>query len=313
MKKKIEQILSNYFEAYNFVSVEHYKQEKAQNQTIDFDFLNEFKTIITVGIPYPSKETQYKGKGYGILSRYAYNTDYHIVMRNLLNKCETKLGALGFKTKAAVDTSLIDERFASYLAHLGYIGKNQFLIHKKYGSYMYLGTILIDTEISTNKTPYDICDDCTLCIEACPSGALDDGFDEQKCISYLTQAKEPLNETEIGLIKTMIYGCDICQKVCPKNTRVDVHTYEEFEPSGIENIHLETLLKMTNKDYMRIYKNNASSWRGATVIKRNALCLIANQNLTEYIELIQESIIKYHDVLWYNETAKNVLKILNRE
>lgn len=317
MKNKIYNILHKYVSTYSHVSVDQYIKERRRLNKNDafssFEKLSPYKTILTLGIPYPSQPVKWQGKGYGILSRYSYNIDYHIVFRAILKEIDKELHNLNIKTYSSVDISFIDERYGCYLSGIGYLGKNQFLINKEFGSYMYLATILIDTELQDDLQQYDSCLNCTKCIDACPSNALDNGFNQDLCISSLSQMKKELTETEIKYFKTMIYGCDICQTVCPKNKGIDVHLHKEFEPSGIENIEIEELLKMSNREYKNIYKDNASSWRGATIIKRNALCLIANQGLTQHREKIVKSMADFKDVLWYNKTAINVLKMLDRE
>ncbi len=312
----MEKVLQKYVDVYGFIStseyIKHHRNISRSNQ--DYSFLDGYKTIITLSIPYPKDEVKWKGKGYGVLSRYSYHIDYHLVYKELLRNIERELCKLEITTFGSVDTTELDERFAASLSKIGYLGKNQFLINKEYGTYNYLATILIDREVpKTIDLELEDCGNCTKCIEACPSNALDNGFEESKCISYLSQSKKPFDETEISFFKTMIYGCDICQKVCPKNKSIMNHKYLEFEPSGIENIHIGTLLKMSNKEYKKIYGNNASSWKGATIIKRNALCLIANQKLVNLKPQIKESMLKFKDVLWYNKTAEKVLEILERE
>ena len=108
----------------------------------------------------------------------------------------------------------------------------------------------------------------------------------------------------------MIYGCDICQRVCPKNKGINFTHNKEFTPTGIEQVPLHGILQMTNKEYKTIYGKNASSWKGPLIIKRNALCLLMNKKDTSSIPLIRESIDKYSDVLWYNSVAKRVLEKL---
>lgn len=317
MKKEIFDILEKYVEVFGNVSINKYNKERHKLSLNDVFSKNipddQYKTILTLGIAYPSKSVSWKGKGYGVLSRYSYGTDYHIVFREILKNIEFELSKLGISSSSSVDVSIVDERFASYLSGIGFLGKNQFLINEKYGSYLYLATILIDVEITDKVVDYDSCGDCTKCIDSCPSNALDNGFDHDLCISSLSQMKKPFTEKEISYFKSMIYGCDICQKVCPKNTGIDIHKHTLFEPTGIENVDLITLLNMSNREYKSIYGNNASSWKGATIIKRNALCLIANQGLVQYKDKIIQSMNDFNDVLWYNKTAEKVVNLLDRE
>jgi len=314
VKDKIVDILTKYVEVFGFISVNEYLEKRhllnLKDRYDDETLFRPYKTIITLGIAYPSKEIKWLGKGYGVLSRYSYNIDYHIVFKNILDIIVKEFSELGINSFGSVDTSFVDERYAAYLSGIGYLGKNQFLINKAYGSYLYLATILVDIPIKKDYIEYDSCLDCRLCIDACPSHALDNGFDSNKCISNLTQEKKVFTENEIKNIKTMIYGCDICQKVCPKNDGIDFHIHEEFEPSGIENVNISKLLEYSNKEYKEIYGKNASSWKGVTILKRNALCLIANQGLTEYLDKVIKSINDYKNVSWYKETASKVIKIL---
>lgn len=315
MKNAIIDTVKKHFDVVGNVSIQTYKTyiETTFGIEIDPSFFHGYQTILTVGLAYPSKTVRFQGKGFGLLSRYSYGTDYHIVMRKHLLDAENELKQFGIMTQGNVDISPIHERVAAMLSGIGYIGKNDFLIHPIFGSYIYLGTILITEKIEEDDVQYDSCFDCTKCIDACPSNALTNGFDESKCISGISQEKKPFDDLEISYFKTMIYGCDICQKVCPKNKGIDYHLHSEFEPSGIEQLSLIDVLQMSNKEYYSIYKDNASSWRGPLIIKRNALCLMYNQKQYQYIDQIKESIVKYSNVSWYNETAKKIIKRMESE
>ncbi len=316
MKEKISQILSRYVDDYKFVTVSEYIETRSSLLKEDFysDYtkLSEYKTIITLCISYPSTSLTPE-KGYGLVSRYSYGTDYHIEFEKRLTKIKKELDQLSINSTYSVDTGFIDERWASYISHLGFLGKNQYLIHPKYGGYIYLATILIDHEIEKEFSLQDACGTCTKCIEACPTNALDNGFDSALCLSTITQSKHELTDIEISHFKSMIYGCDICQKVCPKNQGINYTHNTMFEPTGIEKIDLIDILKMTNKEYKDIYKNNASSWKGPLIIKRNALCLLKNQEITESIPVIKQTLEKYKEVSWYNNIALKVLSYLERK
>lgn len=316
MKEKIENILKKYVDTYAYVSVDEYlekrnallRNDRYHHAQID----SNFQTIITLGLAYPSEPVKYKGKPYGVLSRYSYGKDYHLVFKEKLNKMTEELEHLGLKVKAEVDSMTIDERFASRLSHMGYIGKNQFLIHPVYGSYLYLATVLIDKQIQPTLLAVDDCGDCTRCVDLCPTNALDGHFHMTRCISYTTQEKIPFTVEMRKPLKKMVYGCDICQVVCPKNEGIDTHKNRAFEPDGLEQINLLDLLKMSNKEYHQLYHENASSWKGLLVMKRNAIVLLANQQIKEAIPLIEEQIKKYRDVPWFIETAEASLEQLKR-
>ncbi len=317
MKYEISKILEKHVDSFGYVSVDEYLKvrssygkEDSFNRIPNFD---KYKTIIVLALSYPSEVVEYKGKGYGMLSRYSYNIDYHLVFKKVFEEIKIELDILNIDSHFSVDVSDIYEKQAASLAGLGYIGKNQLLINKEYGSYLNLATILIDKDISKNIALQDNCRDCTLCIDACPSNALDNGFDRSKCISDISQEKNILNTEKISYFKKVIYGCDICQQVCPKNKGIDFHLHPEYEPVGIENINLIELLDLSNKEFKNIYGQNACSWTGALVLKRNAVCALGNQNIVEAIPEIRKSIKKYKDVLWYNETASLVLNMLESE
>lgn len=317
MKSDINKILEKYIDVYSYVSVKEYMESRSsllkEDIFNDYSKIKDYKTIITLGMAYPSKTLSNKDKKIGLLSKYSYGTDYHIVFRQKLAFIEEDLHQLGIATYGTVDTGEIDERWAGYLAHMGFLGKSQFLITKEYGSYVYLATILIDKDINKEFSIQDTCGTCDLCVKACPTNALDGRFIKERCISELTQSKKELDDTEISSIRNLVYGCDICQQVCPKNKGIDSHIHPEFEASGIEKVDLINVLQLSNREYKKIYGNNASSWKGATIIKRNTLCLLANRGVTESIPIIKETIDKYHDILWYNNVALKVLKKLERK
>lgn len=317
MKNKIENILSKYVDVFGFVSTTEYKETRSslhRNDMYDeYSFLNGYKTIITLGLSYPSESLKWGKKGTGLLSKYSYGTDYHLVFKDKLKSITNELELLNIRCHSSVDTYKVDERWASHLAHIGFLGRNQFLINKTFGGYLYLATILIDEDVTKNMELLDTCGTCRKCVDACPTNALDGRFIRERCISETTQSKKIFNKEEIKQLKTMVYGCDICQKVCPKNDGINFKHNKEFLPTGIESVNLIEVLKMSNKDYMKIYRNNASSWKGATLIKRNALCLLGNQKVYEAVDEIRKSLEKYKDILWYNNVALEVLEMLERK
>ena len=317
MKVQLCNIIESFTDIYGFISCESYKNKRMNlnkdDYFCDYSILDDYKTIITLGFPYPSSEVKWKGKGYATLARFSYSNDYHVVIQNMLDNIVSKLNSIGIQGEGSVDIGKVDEKYAASLSGIGYFGKNSILINKKYGSYMYLATILIDKEIKEDSMMHDDCGTCDLCINACPTNALDNGFIRDKCISNLSQSKKAFSIDEIKQFKTVIYGCDICIKVCPKNKGIDTHKYSLFEPNGIENIELLTLLEMDNKTFNVHFGSNASHWIGTAQMKRNALCLIANQKLVDYIPQVKESMAAYKDNLWYIKTASKVLEILEEE
>ncbi len=274
----------------------------------DFDVLKPYKTMITLCIDYPHQPEKFKGKGYGLVSRYSYGIDYHLVFESLFKDLIKRFEDHDIKAKGYADTGPVDERYAAYLSGLGYLGKNQFLIHPKHGTYVYLGVLLIDEELTKENYLEDTCGDCHLCIDACPTDALDNGFNKRLCTSYVTQAKEVLDMKDFKPLKTMIFGCDICQKVCPKNIGRIFHDRPEFKADEASQLDLINLLETSNKKIEQKYHQYAFSFRGGLVLKRNAIALLYNQRVDSALPLCKKVYENYKHVTWFEESVKALLK-----
>ena len=234
------------------------------------------KSIISIGISYNYKvDKQPNGKLSGVLSKSAWGKDYHKVV---YGKLEELMEAVNIKNPmpieyiAFVDTGPLSDRAIAHRAGIGSYGKNGFIINPQYGSWIFLGSILVDKLIEEDQPlKGDICKSCDLCIKSCPTNALEGPylfnaqkcikacptgalkgpflFNAKKCISFLTQKKEILNIDEEGDIGKNIYGCDICQKVCPLNKGVKWSNNQDFKPkSSLAFPILEDVIKMTNKE-----------------------------------------------------------------
>ena len=307
MVEKITKLLNDQFDFVGYTSLNSYQKALEKYQFYQrFDKINHdaYETIAVVGLAYPKEPVLFKGKGYGLLSRYSYGTDYHQVFKRKFEEIKKSFPSL----YCDVDSQFINERLAASLTHQGYIGKNQAFIHKDFGPYVFLATILLPFTVEETVLDIDSCGACNKCVQACPTGALDNGFNIERCLSHITQSKTVLEDFHIENIKRMVYGCDICYQVCPKTKSINIPKHKEFMPSGIENVDLIELLNMSNKSYMQTYGRNASSWRGASVIKKNALAILYNQNVEEAIPVIKNS-IKQIDAEWYTASA---LKILDK-
>jgi epoxyqueuosine reductase len=158
-----------------------------------------------------------------LISRYAWGDDYHDVVGIRLGELETWMreqSGEGFESRRYVDTGPVLERVFAQYAGLGWIGKNTCLIHPQLGSWMFLSEIICNVELSADEPGLDQCGACRLCIEACPTGAIVDErvLDATRCISYLTiELKERIPVPDRHGIGQHVYGCDICQEVCPWN------------------------------------------------------------------------------------------------
>ena len=212
------------------------------------------------------------------LSRYTWGTDYHLVINEYLEKLIEKLQKINTSAQFSIhcDTSPLADRYMAYLAGLGFYGKNNCFISPKWGSYVMIGTILTTLEFEPNTPLRQSCMGCNRCITACLGQCL--GHDEFKydtCKSYLTQKKGDLtNEEETIIRKTpLVFGCDVCQEVCPHNQSIPATPIPEFQhvEPYIDINEIETL---TNKEFKAKYGHRAFSWRGKKI-------LIRNQNIIE--------------------------------
>src|SRR6202167_4600190 len=177
----------------------------------------------------------------GWISRYAWGDDYHEVLREKLNALVARMHAHWpepFDARAYVDTGPVVERVAAKYAGLGWLAKNTCLINEQIGSWLFLGVILTTLELEASLGPgeppaADLCGNCTLCLDACPTQAFDAPYvlDARRCISYLTiELRGPIPEEFRPEVRQMLFGCDICQDVCPWNGKAPVAATQHFRP-----------------------------------------------------------------------------------
>ena len=207
------------------------------------------------------------------LSRYTWAKDYHLVINEYLKKLIEKLQIMNTDAQFSIhcDTSPLADRYMAYLAGLGFYGKSNCFISPKWGSYVVIGTILTTLELEPNTPLTQSCMGCNRCITACLGQCL--GLDEFKfdtCKSYLTQKKGELTSEEEHIIaKTpLVFGCDVCQEVCPHNKDISTTPIPEFQ-SVEPYIDRDELDSLTNKEFKAKYGHRAFSWRGKKILIRN--------------------------------------------
>ena len=207
------------------------------------------------------------------LSRYTWATDYHLVINEYLKKLIEKLQIMNRDAQFSIhcDTSPLADRYMAYLAGLGFYGKNNCFISPKWGSYVVIGTILTTLELEPNTPLNQSCMGCNRCITACLGQCLGhDEFKYETCKSYLTQKKGELTPEEEHIIaKTpLVFGCDVCQEVCPHNKDIPTTPIPEFQ-SVEPYIDIDELDSLTNKEFKAKYGHRAFSWRGKKILIRN--------------------------------------------
>lgn len=225
---------------------------------------DDVKSIIVCAFGY------YAGEAKGNISRYARGYDYHRVAKEKMEPICRLLGDNGFSAYSFADTGTLNERLLAKLSGIAFFGKNRMAINDRLGSYFFIGYILTDCELPCDSPNTRTCIGCSKCVDVCPLGALsEDGFCEEKCLSYITQKKGDLSEEEKTAIKNTgtIWGCDLCQEVCPHNKGIEVTDIEEFKENVISELHIDGSL--SNKEFKELYGDRAFSWRGKKVLERN--------------------------------------------
>ncbi len=192
------------------------------------------RSVIAVLKNYHTERKQ-KYDGAPVISKYAYGEDYHLVMRpklrQLLAYIEEHTGPVN--GRGFVDSAPILERAWAVRAGLGWMGKHSLILNRIQGSFFFLGTLIVDLELEPDGPVKDYCGTCTKCIDACPTGAIVAPYvvDSRKCISYLTIEKKGSIPVEFkGKLQNRVFGCDICQDVCPWNKNAHPHQEKAFEP-----------------------------------------------------------------------------------
>lgn len=234
-----------------------------------FMHMEEGRTIISIAFPYLH---YFEENSALYFSKYTWGRDYHIVVTEYLKKICTYIESLGGKAICFVDSNPLPERYIAYLCGIGFIGKNNMLITEKYGSYVFLGEIITDFTIEPDKPMKQKCGDCSLCLNTCPTRAINkSGSCSNICLSYITQKKH-IEEAWFNKLGGRMFGCDSCQNICPFNRGTMYSKIEEFEPyEHMKNISLDELVNIDNRIFKEKYSVTSCGWRGKNILQRNAI------------------------------------------
>lgn len=233
------------------------------------------KSVVSLLLNYYPGKTQEDPEA-PVISKYAYGIDYHFIMKDRMKRLLTFMNDhFGpVEGRVFVDTAPVLDRAWAVQAGLGWIGKNSMLISRHHGSFVFIGEIITNLELDYNTIPEsDFCGSCTRCIEACPTGAinLNRTIDARKCISYLTiENRAEIPETYHDRMENRVFGCDICQDVCPWNRKSTPNQVEEFTPAP-------SLLAMSEKEWIgldrtrfnQLFKKSAVKRAGYKGLRRN--------------------------------------------
>ena len=209
------------------------------------------------------------------IAKYAYGEDYHFVVRDLLHdflfRIRERVGDID--GRVFVDSAPVMERAWAAKSGLGWIGKNSLLLNKQQGSFFFLAELILDLELVSDGPVKDFCGTCTACIDACPTDAIPEPYvvDGSKCISYFTiELKEEIPLEMKGKFESWIFGCDICQDVCPWNRFAKANNQRRFNPAvELRGMSVGDWKELTSEVFERLFKNSPVQRTGFDGLKRN--------------------------------------------
>jgi epoxyqueuosine reductase len=229
------------------------------------------------------------------VSRYAWGDDYHDVIEARLDALLDWIRATTdgpFDAKAYVDTGPVQERVYAQYAGLGWIGKNTCLINADIGSWVFLGEIITTLELEPDAQGLEQCGTCTRCIEACPTGALVDAgvLDSNRCLSYATiELRSAIPETLRPAMGSHVYGCDICQEVCPYNQPAPHSSEGAWQPrAGLDAPRLIDLWRRSDRDLRALIKGSPMTRAKLVGLRRNLAVAIGNTGDEQAVGVLDE-------------------------
>lgn len=232
------------------------------------------KSVITLGYNYfPSRNLASEGNLK--IAKYAYGEDYHVVIKDKLKEflyiLQQEIGEVS--GRAFVDSAPVMERAWAQRSGIGWVGKNSLLLNKQMGSFFFLAELIIDLDLEYDSPVKDFCGSCTACIDACPTEAIAEPYvvDGSKCISYFTiELKEAIPEEVKGKFENWIFGCDICQDVCPWNRFSKPNTENRFVANdALQNFTDNDWKEITEEVFKKVFEGSALERTKYKGLKRN--------------------------------------------
>jgi len=286
--------------AQGFAGEMDYMTRHAEARRHPESILPKVRSVVMVGINYKSQESGVRGQGSGIRGRvscYAGGLDYHDVLRDKLKALLAWIQEQAPETRgrAVIDTAPLLERDFARRAGLGWFGKNTMLLHKKLGSYFFLGALLLDLKLPVDE-PFEAshCGTCTRCLDACPTEAFIGPYqlDARRCISYLTiELRGAIDEALRPMMDDWIFGCDVCQDVCPWNRKAPNGQEDALQPdvTGLQ-LDLLELMRLSEEDF-RVRFRDTPIWRTKrTGLLRNAAIALGNSGDPRAIPMLERAL-----------------------
>ncbi len=258
-----------------------YDEGYAHAATSPRTLLSNARSVICIGMPYatpPSQRPPLSGR----VSNYAWSSDYHRRMKAILKAVSEVIEESAGKgtTRIVCDTAPLAERAFAARAGLGWIGKHTNLIDPTHGSFVFLGEIVTSVAFDADPALQKNCGSCCRCVDICPTGALrgDYTIDATRCISDLTQRTDGIPRTLRPLIGTWVWGCDLCQQICPPTQKAGFSSSPDNSAVSQDAAAplLVRLLRLRSSEFRRVFAPTAIGWRGAAVLRRNAAVALGN-------------------------------------
>ena len=284
------------------------------------------RSVIVCAINYNTEHsysTELRDPNREWISRYAWSReDYHDAVLRRLEQVEPALPAAVEQsdpqliTRSYVDTGPIVERVFAKYAGVGWIGKNTCIINQKIGSWLFLGVILTSLELTPDVAAPDRCGTCTRCIEACPTDAILAPYqlDANRCISYLTIEKRGSIPEELRAdIGRHVFGCDICQDVCPWNRKAPATTAPEFAArEGLVNLALDWLAEMSAEEFRETFRGSPIRRTKHSGLRRNAVIAMGNSGNRHFLPLLEALVVDEDEAVadsahWAAEEIRKLL------
>jgi len=276
-----------------------YMERQAEARRHPRSILSDVQSVVMVGMNYkPADEAdQLLSPGFGRVARYARGTDYHEVLRRRLNQLLAYIQKLepGARGRAVVDTAPLLERDFARRAGLGWFGKNTMILNKRLGSYFFLGALLLDIALPPdNAHEASHCGTCTACLDACPTSAFPAPgvLDSRLCISYLTiELRGRIDEELCSPMGDWVFGCDICQEVCPWNKKAPPGNEESLlSRPDLEALNCVELLGLSEEAFRDRFRGTALTRPKRSGLLRNAALVLGNQGDAAAIPALRRSL-----------------------
>jgi epoxyqueuosine reductase len=282
-----------------FAGEMHYLERHGAARRDPQSILTEVRSVVMVGMNYKPLDDDGDAlePGFGRVARYARGADYHDVLRGKLRQLLAEIQKLapGCRGRAVVDTAPLLERDFARRAGLGWLGKNTMLLNKRLGSYFFLGALLLDLPLEADPS-HDTshCGTCTACLEACPTSAFTAPgiLDARRCISYLTiELRGSIAEEFRKPLGDWVFGCDICQEVCPWNRKAPAGKDPSLQSGGdLEGLDCVELLSMSLEQFRARFGGTAFLRPKRAGLLRNAALVLGNQGNAAAIPALEQAL-----------------------